>query len=146
MQNFVSVSSGLGGCGSKKLEIPSKYIRYILNKNWTYVVFSAQHICSGLLYVNKITHSEERAPNEGIQTALVMWMRCNSFRSYWVGSVCWSPDSLFLACVLKRGSLLMVSRLTGLLTLSSFGCSVDFGPAQFLPLHPLVTYRYIFDC
>ncbi|XP_056875211.1 ciliogenesis and planar polarity effector 1 isoform X3 [Takifugu flavidus] len=87
-QNFVSVSSGLGGCGSKKLEIPSKYIR-----------------------------------------------------SYWVGSVCWSPDSLFLACVLKRGSLLMVSRLTGLLTLTSSGCSVDFGPAQFLPLHPLVTYR-----
>uniref|UniRef100_H3CUI4 Ciliogenesis and planar polarity effector 1 n=1 Tax=Tetraodon nigroviridis TaxID=99883 RepID=H3CUI4_TETNG len=88
MQNFVSVSSGLGGCGSKKLEIPSKYIR-----------------------------------------------------SYWVGSVCWSSDSLFLACVLKRGSLLMVSRLTGLLTLSSSGCSVDFGPSQFLPLHPLVTYR-----
>lgn len=27
-QNFVSVSSGLGGCGSKKVDIPSKYIRY----------------------------------------------------------------------------------------------------------------------
>lgn len=40
----------------------------------------------------------------------------------------------------------MVSRLAGLLTLSSSGCSIDFGPAQFLPLHPLVTYRYIFDC
>ncbi|KAI3362297.1 hypothetical protein L3Q82_012605 [Scortum barcoo] len=26
-QNFVSISSGLGGCGSKKMEIPSKYIR-----------------------------------------------------------------------------------------------------------------------
>lgn len=39
----------------------------------------------------------------------------------------------------------MVSRLTGLLTLTSSGCSVDFGPAQFLPLHPLVTYRYIFE-
>ncbi|KAG8010704.1 Protein JBTS17 [Nibea albiflora] len=25
-QNFVSISSGLGGCGSKKMEIPSKYI------------------------------------------------------------------------------------------------------------------------
>ncbi|XP_073334518.1 ciliogenesis and planar polarity effector 1 [Pagrus major] len=88
MQNFVSISSGLGGCGSKKLEIPSKYIR-----------------------------------------------------SYWVGSVSWSPGGLFLACVLKRGSLLMVSRLGGLLSLTSSGCSVDFGPAQFLPLHPLVTYR-----
>ncbi|CAJ1070587.1 ciliogenesis and planar polarity effector 1 isoform X1 [Xyrichtys novacula] len=87
-QNFVTVSSSLGGCGSKNLQIPSKYIR-----------------------------------------------------SYWVGSLSWSPGGLFLACVLKRGSLLMLSRLGGLLTLSSSGCSVDFGPAHFLPLHPLVTYR-----
>ncbi|XP_076614742.1 ciliogenesis and planar polarity effector 1 [Chaetodon auriga] len=87
-QNFVSLSSSLGGCGSKKMEIPSKYIR-----------------------------------------------------SYWVGSVSWSPGGLFLACVLKRGSLLMISRLGRLLTLTSCGCSVDFGPAHFLPLHPLVTYR-----
>lgn len=68
-----------------------------------------------------------------------------SFRSYWVGSVSWSPGGLFLACVLKRGSLLMVSRLGGLLTLTSCGCNVDFGPAHFLPLHPLVTYRYTFE-
>ncbi|XP_037609215.1 ciliogenesis and planar polarity effector 1 isoform X4 [Sebastes umbrosus] len=87
-QNFVSISSGLGGCGSKKLEIPSKYIR-----------------------------------------------------SYWVGSVSWSPGGLFLACVLKRGSLLMLARLGGLLTLTSCGCNVDFEPAHFLPLHPLVHYR-----
>ncbi|XP_030005045.1 ciliogenesis and planar polarity effector 1 [Sphaeramia orbicularis] len=87
-QNFVSVSRCLGGCGSKKKDIPSKYIR-----------------------------------------------------SYWVGSVSWSADGLFLACVLKRGSLLMLPRLGGLLTLSSLGCNVDFGPAHFLPLHPLVTYR-----
>lgn len=39
----------------------------------------------------------------------------------------------------------MVSRLGGLLTLTSSGCSVDFGPAHFLPLHPLVTYRYASD-
>ncbi|XP_074546537.1 ciliogenesis and planar polarity effector 1 isoform X2 [Halichoeres trimaculatus] len=87
-QNFVSVCSGLGGCGSKKLDIPSKYIR-----------------------------------------------------SYWVNSVGWSPGGLFLACVLKRGSLLMLPRLGGLITLTSSGCSVDFGPAHFLPLHPLVTLR-----
>ncbi|XP_008284693.1 uncharacterized protein C5orf42 [Stegastes partitus] len=87
-QNFVSISSGLGGCGSKKMEIPAKYIR-----------------------------------------------------SYWVGSVSWSPGGLFLACVLKRGSLLMLARLGELLTLTSSGCNVDFGPANFLPLHPLVTYR-----
>ncbi|KAK2819157.1 hypothetical protein Q5P01_024718 [Channa striata] len=87
-QNFVSISRSLGGCGSKEMDIPSKYIR-----------------------------------------------------SYWVGSVSWSPDSLFLACVLKRGSLLMLARLGGLLTLTSSGCNIDFGPAHFLPLHPLVTYR-----
>lgn len=67
------------------------------------------------------------------------------FRSYWVGSVSWSPGGLFLACVLKRGSLLMLARLGGLLTLASCGCNVDFGPAHFLPLHPLVTYRYTFN-
>ncbi|XP_068429824.1 ciliogenesis and planar polarity effector 1 isoform X2 [Clinocottus analis] len=87
-QNFVSTSSGLGGCGSRNMEIPSKYIR-----------------------------------------------------SYWVGSVSWSPGGLFLAFVLKRGSLLMLTRLGGLITLTSCGCNVDFGPAHFLPLHPLVTYR-----
>lgn len=36
----------------------------------------------------------------------------------------------------------MLARLGGLLTLTSSGCNVDFGPAHFLPLHPLVTYRY----
>ncbi|KAK5616788.1 hypothetical protein CRENBAI_020476 [Crenichthys baileyi] len=82
------LSSDLGGCGSKKMDIPSKYVR-----------------------------------------------------SYWVGSVSWSAEGLFFACVLKRGSLLMLARLGGLLTLTSSGCNVDFGPAQFLPLHPLVTYR-----
>ncbi|XP_017163381.1 uncharacterized protein C5orf42 homolog isoform X3 [Poecilia reticulata] len=87
-QNFVSISTDLGGCGSKKLDIPSKYVR-----------------------------------------------------SYWVSSVSWSAEGLFFACVLKRGSLLVLARLGGLLTLTSSGCNVDFGPAHFLPLHPLVTYR-----
>ncbi|KAF7666285.1 hypothetical protein LDENG_00114050 [Lucifuga dentata] len=87
-QNFVSISSSLGGCGSKNPNIPAKYIR-----------------------------------------------------SYWVGSVSWTPCGLFLACILKRGSLLLLARLGGLLLLTSSGCSVDFGPAHFLPLHPLVTYR-----
>lgn len=62
-----------------------------------------------------------------------------------MGSVSWSPDSLFLACVLKRGSLLMLARLGGLLTLTTTGCNIDFGPAHFLPLHPLVTYRYTYN-
>lgn len=69
MQNFVSVSSGLGGCGSKKLEIPSKYIRCILNKNRHMLPFLTSAIFAALLYVNKITYSEEREPAEGVQKA-----------------------------------------------------------------------------
>ncbi|XP_072514569.1 ciliogenesis and planar polarity effector 1 isoform X3 [Salminus brasiliensis] len=88
VQNFVTVSSSLGGCGSKKLSIPPKYVR-----------------------------------------------------SYWVGCVSWSPGGLYLACVLKRGSLLLLARLGGLVSLSTTGCDIEFGPAHFLPLHPLVTYR-----
>ncbi|KAL7848306.1 hypothetical protein AOLI_G00230240 [Acnodon oligacanthus] len=88
VQNFVTMSSSLGGCGSKKLNIPSKYVR-----------------------------------------------------SYWVGCVSWSPGGLYLACVLKRGSLLLLARLGGLVSLSTTGCDIEFGPAHFLPLHPLITYR-----
>ncbi|XP_053770370.1 ciliogenesis and planar polarity effector 1 isoform X4 [Desmodus rotundus] len=62
-------------------------------------------------------------------------------RSYWVGDVSWTPDSLFLACMLKRGSLLLLTCQGELLTLTTFGCSIEFGPAEFIPLHPLVTYR-----
>uniref|UniRef100_H3AN04 Ciliosis and planar polarity effector complex subunit 1 n=1 Tax=Latimeria chalumnae TaxID=7897 RepID=H3AN04_LATCH len=62
-------------------------------------------------------------------------------RSYWVADMSWTHDNLFLACVLKRGALLFVTRLGELLTLVTFGCSVEFGPAEFIPLHPLITYR-----
>ncbi|XP_077318964.1 ciliogenesis and planar polarity effector 1 isoform X2 [Lithobates pipiens] len=62
-------------------------------------------------------------------------------RSYWVADLSWTTDSLFLACVLKRGSLLLLTRLGELLTLTTSGCSVEFGPAEFIPLHPLITYR-----
>ncbi|KAF6123769.1 ciliogenesis and planar polarity effector 1 [Phyllostomus discolor] len=62
-------------------------------------------------------------------------------RSYWVGDVSWTPDSLLLACVLKRGSLLLLTCQGELLTLITSGCSIEFGPAEFIPLHPLITYR-----
>ncbi|XP_068106773.1 ciliogenesis and planar polarity effector 1 isoform X4 [Hyperolius riggenbachi] len=62
-------------------------------------------------------------------------------RSYWVGDMAWTADSLFLVCMLKRGSLLLLTRLGELLTLTTSGCSVEFGPAEFIPLHPLITYR-----
>ncbi|KAM5260741.1 ciliogenesis and planar polarity effector 1 isoform 3-T4 [Hipposideros larvatus] len=62
-------------------------------------------------------------------------------RSYWVGDISWTHDSLFLACVLKRGSLVLLTCHGELLTLITFGCSIEFGPAEFIPLHPLITYR-----
>nr|XP_020023408.1 protein JBTS17 [Castor canadensis] len=62
-------------------------------------------------------------------------------RSYWVGDISWTHNSLFLACVLKRGSLLLLTCLGELLTLVTCGCSIEFGPAEFIPLHPLITYR-----
>ncbi|XP_045704044.1 ciliogenesis and planar polarity effector 1 [Phyllostomus hastatus] len=62
-------------------------------------------------------------------------------RSYWVGDVSWTLDSLLLACVLKRGSLLLLTCQGELLTLITSGCSIEFGPAEFIPLHPLITYR-----
>lgn len=62
-------------------------------------------------------------------------------RSYWVGDISWTHDSLFLTCVLKRGSLVLLTCLGELLTLVTFGCSIEFGPAEFIPLHPLITYR-----
>ncbi|XP_021117150.1 protein JBTS17 isoform X5 [Heterocephalus glaber] len=62
-------------------------------------------------------------------------------RSYWVGDISWTHDNLFLACVLKRGSLVLLTCQGELLTLVTFGCSIEFGPAEFIPLHPLITYR-----
>ncbi|XP_072448988.1 ciliogenesis and planar polarity effector 1 isoform X5 [Chiloscyllium punctatum] len=62
-------------------------------------------------------------------------------RSYWVGAVSWTHDGLFLACMLQRGALLLLSRLGELLSITTFGCSVEFGPAEYIPLHPLITYR-----
>ncbi|NWU65552.1 CPLN1 protein, partial [Pterocles burchelli] len=62
-------------------------------------------------------------------------------RSYWVGDMSWTPDSLFLACMLKCGSLILLTCMGELLTLITSGCSVEFGPAEFIPFHPLITYR-----
>ncbi|KFP56521.1 Uncharacterized protein C5orf42, partial [Cariama cristata] len=63
-------------------------------------------------------------------------------RSYWVGDMSWTPDNLFLACMLKRGSLILFTCMGELLTLITSGCSVEFGPAEFIPFHPLITYRH----
>ncbi|XP_073199883.1 ciliogenesis and planar polarity effector 1 isoform X7 [Lepidochelys kempii] len=77
-------------------------------------------------------------------TFLALRWHENSFkfiRSYWVGDMSWTPDSLFLACMLKRGSLILLTCMGELLTLVTSGCSIEFGPAEFIPFHPLITYR-----
>ncbi|XP_053910206.1 ciliogenesis and planar polarity effector 1 isoform X2 [Cuculus canorus] len=67
-------------------------------------------------------------------------------RSYWVGDMSWTPDSLFLACMLKRGSLILLTCMGELLTLVTTGCSVEFGPAEFIPFHPLITCKQQQSC
>uniref|UniRef100_A0A7M4FC75 Ciliosis and planar polarity effector complex subunit 1 n=1 Tax=Crocodylus porosus TaxID=8502 RepID=A0A7M4FC75_CROPO len=62
-------------------------------------------------------------------------------RSYWVADMSWTHNSLFLVCMLKRGSFLLLTRMGELLTSVTSGCSIEFGPAEFIPLHPLITYR-----
>ncbi|XP_006889638.1 PREDICTED: uncharacterized protein C5orf42 homolog [Elephantulus edwardii] len=62
-------------------------------------------------------------------------------RSYWVGDISWTHDNLFLTCMLKRGSLVLLTCQGELLTLVTCGCSIEFGPAEFIPLHPLITCR-----
>ncbi|XP_051709770.2 ciliogenesis and planar polarity effector 1 isoform X3 [Oryctolagus cuniculus] len=87
--------------------------------------------------VNFVTHSGSLKgcsnKNPVLPTSLV--------RSYWIGDISWTHDSLFLACILKRGSLVLLTCQGELLTLITFGCSIEFGPAEFIPLHPLITYR-----
>lgn len=84
MQNFVTVSSGLGGCGSKKLEIPSKYIRYIFNQNWKNVLPAQHEKCFVFPCFNKITYSEERESDE------LLWYGCDATPS---GPIGWAVSA-----------------------------------------------------
>ncbi|KFO82956.1 Uncharacterized protein C5orf42, partial [Buceros rhinoceros silvestris] len=68
-------------------------------------------------------------------------VRSKFVRSYWVGDMSWTTDSLFLACMLKRGSLILLTCMGELLTVVTSGCSIEFGPAEFIPFYPLITCR-----
>lgn len=54
----------------------------------------------------------------------------------------WSSDSLFLACVTKRGALSILTRFGEPVLL----LTESVGPCQYLPLHPLVMIRYGVPC
>ncbi|KAL8600713.1 hypothetical protein ACOMHN_057303 [Nucella lapillus] len=62
-------------------------------------------------------------------------------KTYWVKDVAWLCDSLFVACLLSNGSAALLSRLGEPLAIATYGCSMDMGPAYFLPLHPLISVQ-----
>lgn len=106
---------------------------------------NTQHVCGNCLLCSlfslffEVLHPCLASIN--YRESFVNILSCFFFRSYWVGDISWTHDSLFLACVLKRGSLVLLTCQGELLTLVTFGCSIEFGPAEFIPLHPLITYR-----
>ncbi|XP_067677557.1 ciliogenesis and planar polarity effector 1-like isoform X1 [Haliotis asinina] len=57
---------------------------------------------------------------------------------YWVSSMSWTCDNLFLACILRNGSVCLVSRLGEPITIQTSGNSIDLGPSRFIPIHPVI--------
>ncbi|KFZ50784.1 Uncharacterized protein C5orf42, partial [Podiceps cristatus] len=92
-----------------------------------------------ILFLNTLTFVTVSGSLKGCSSKNSM-VPSKFIRSYWVGDMSWTPDSLFLACMLKRGSLILLTCMGELLTLTTSGCSVEFGPAEFIPFHPLITY------
>ncbi|KFR01584.1 Uncharacterized protein C5orf42, partial [Nipponia nippon] len=93
-----------------------------------------------ILFINTLNFVTVSASLKGCSSKNSM-VPSKFIRSYWVGDMSWTPNSLFLACMLKRGSLILLTCMGELLTLITSGCSVEFGPAEFIPFHPLITCR-----
>lgn len=66
---------------------------------------------------------------------------CFIFRYYWISDMQWTYNDLFVACVLKQGTMCVLTRLGEPALLQTIGCNLDMGPKPFLPLHPLITVR-----
>ncbi|XP_059166975.1 ciliogenesis and planar polarity effector 1-like [Physella acuta] len=62
-------------------------------------------------------------------------------RQYWIADMSWTYDNVFLAVILRNGSAGVLSRLGEPLVLFSKGCSVEMGPAYYLPFTPLITIQ-----
>ena len=62
-----------------------------------------------------------------------------------MSDMAWLADGLLLACITKRGSLVVLPRFGQPLKLVTHGNqspqALDVGPAVFLPLHPLITVK-----
>ncbi|ELU06903.1 hypothetical protein CAPTEDRAFT_147044 [Capitella teleta] len=60
-----------------------------------------------------------------------------SVRSYWVTSLQWTHDDLYLVCINGQGLVGMLTRLGEPVLLATQGLSPEIGPRFYLPLHPL---------
>nr|XP_033788641.1 ciliogenesis and planar polarity effector 1 isoform X2 [Geotrypetes seraphini] len=105
-----------------------------------FLVFVFPLSATQILFINTINFVTVNGSLKGCSSKCQM-IPSKYIRSYWVGDMSWTLGSLFLACMLKRGTLILMTRLGELQRLVTFGCSVEFGPAEFIPLHPLITYR-----
>lgn len=76
----------------------------------------------------------------GGRGGVALWhVVCFILRTYWIVEMSWTADGLLLACITKRGCLLIIPRFGQALRLIAQGCSVDLGPCTHLPVHPLIT-------
>ncbi|GAB1606547.1 ciliogenesis and planar polarity effector 1-like [Argonauta hians] len=63
------------------------------------------------------------------------------FSYYWISSMKWTHNNLFIVCILNSGSVCIISRLGEPIYLRTNGFSHEMGPAFFLPIHPVIIIR-----
>nr|CAB3261057.1 uncharacterized protein LOC100176591 [Phallusia mammillata] len=61
-------------------------------------------------------------------------------KTYWVTDMAWTSDDLFLACMTGRGSMFLLSKLGHPLIIATHKQGIEFGPALFIPLLPLIEH------
>ncbi|XP_048256398.1 uncharacterized protein LOC124134597 [Haliotis rufescens] len=90
---------------------------------------------TSLLFLSPLTETVlvSEMKDCGIQNADRKFGSC-----YWVSSMSWTCDNLFLACILRNGSICLVSRLGEPISIQTSGCSIDLGPSRFIPIHPVI--------
>ncbi|XP_077981411.1 uncharacterized protein LOC144436484 [Glandiceps talaboti] len=86
-------------------------------------------LLSSMAQVSELKGSGTKAPNPPPKLA----------RTYWISDMKWTSDDLFLVCITKMGSVVLLTRLGEPIRIESQGCSVELGPDFFLPFHPLIT-------
>ncbi|CAH1774750.1 unnamed protein product [Owenia fusiformis] len=62
-------------------------------------------------------------------------------RKFWITDIAWTHNDTFLVCITKHGFVCTACRGGEPVSIQSQGCSVEMGPALYLPLHPLITVQ-----